>query len=299
MCIRTPRDDKHVEKNSWTQSDWRRVWAPQQQYYKSYLWFPCSVRVKVMMDSAGFKTLSNIIINVSYQGKNKHCRLNVIFSNSDKSPSLFPLDLCWSGALLLTWSVCCAAWLRVLKHIRKLWVHLLLAASRVWREPCAGLEKGLPFWPQISRESKLVSSKRGLPPPPPWFTAPTEMKLGTATVSAPGPLSSGQDELFAEDIQMYKEQIRLTQSSFAWRERKKKENRVTSKRPLSPCFLNEWKGLGVKTALCIQSANSQLIPLIHSWSTFNCVSSHSKDMFVAFNWRSLWNHWNVWLVGPT
>lgn len=57
---------------------------------------------------------------------------------------------------------------------------------------------------------------------PLWFTAPTETKLGTATVSAPGPLSSSQDELFAEDIQMYKEQIRLTQSSFALREKKER-----------------------------------------------------------------------------
>lgn len=58
------------------------------------------------------------------------------------------------------------------------------------------------------------------------FTAPTETKLGTATVSAPGPLSSGQDELFAEDIQMYKEQIRLTQSSFARGEREREGGRA-------------------------------------------------------------------------
>lgn len=98
---------------------------------------------------------------------------------------------------------------------------------------------------------------KGRPPPHPtpwWFTAPTEARLGTATVSAPGPLSGGQDELFAEDIQMYKEQIRLTQSSFAPRDRKKKKekekgDRATSKRPLSLSFLNEWKGRGNENSL--------------------------------------------------
>lgn len=209
------------------------------------------------------------------------------------STKFLPIDLWQSGALLLiARGVCCAAWWRVLEHISELWVFLLLTPSLVGA-PCRAA-KGLPLWSQISGESKLVSSKGGLPP---WFTAPTETKLGTATVSAPGPLSSNQDELFAEDIQMYKEQIRLTQSSFAWRERKKKENRLTSKRPLCLGFLNEWKASGMKTALCIQSANSRLIPLIHSWSAFNCVGSHSKDVFVTFNWRSLWNQWNVWLVG--
>lgn len=79
--------------------------------------------------------------------------------------SLHPLDLWWSGALLpAAWSVCCAAWLRVLEHIGKLWVCLFLTPSLVCREHCAGLEKGLPFWPQISRESQPVSSKGGLPP---------------------------------------------------------------------------------------------------------------------------------------
>lgn len=181
----------------------------------------------------------------------------------------------------------------------------VMSPTSFWHSPlvgwehCAGLEKGLPSWPQISLNNL---QRVGFSV---WFTAPTETKLGTATVSAPGPLSSSQDELFAEDIQMYKEQIRLTQSSFAWREKerekKKKEHWLTSKRSppsTSFCFLNEWMGLGIKTALCIQSTNSQLIPLIHSWRTFNCVSSHSKDMFVAFNWRFLWNHSNVWLVGP-
>lgn len=129
---------------------------------------------------------------------------------------------------------------------------------------------------------------------PLWFTAPTETKLGTATVPAPGPLSSGQDELFAGDIQMYKEQIRLTQSSFAWREREKRKGTGWLQKDPFRCasWMSERVG-GMKTALCIQSANSQLIPLIHSWSTFNCVTSHSKGMFVAFNWRPLWIHWNV------
>lgn len=75
-----------------------------------------------------------------------------------------PLDLCQRGSLSLTaWSVCCAAWLRALKHISELWVSLFLTCSLVWREHCAGLEKGLPLWPQISGESKLVSSKGRLP----------------------------------------------------------------------------------------------------------------------------------------
>lgn len=82
---------------------------------------------------------------------------------------------------------------------------------------------------------------------PLWFTAPTETKLGTATVSAPGPLSSGQDELFAEDIQMYKEQIRLTQSSFAWREKKKRKRTGWLQKDLFPSAFwmseraGEWK----------------------------------------------------------
>lgn len=64
-------------------------------------------------------------------------------------PSLLPLDLWQSGALLLTtWSVCCAARLRALEHISKLSVCLLLT--------------GLSFWPQISGESELASSKGGL-----------------------------------------------------------------------------------------------------------------------------------------
>lgn len=87
---------------------------------------------------------------------------------------------------------------------------------------------------------------------PLWFTAPTETKLGTATVSAPGPLSSGQDELFAEDIQMYKEQIRLTQSSFAQREEKKKKKKrepADFKKTSFPLLLEWVKGLGNENSL--------------------------------------------------
>lgn len=75
------------------------------------------------------------------------------------------------------------------------------------------------------------------------------MKLGTATVSAPGPLSSGQDELFAEDIQMYKEQIRLTQSSFA-QEKKKRERKPTDfKKTPFPLHLEWVKGFGNENSL--------------------------------------------------
>ena len=103
-------------------------------------------------------------------------------------------------------------------HRRIRSVQLLVTPSPVWRELGAELEKGLPFWPQIKQGKASLRLQRAGSHPL-RFTAPTETKLGTATVSAPGPLSSGQDELSAEDIQMYKEQIRLTQSSFAWRER--------------------------------------------------------------------------------
>lgn len=177
----------------------------------------------------------------------------MIFTSVTKSlrchPSLLPLDLWQSWALLLTSrSVCCAAWLRVLEHISELWVRLLVTPPLVWtRALCRTWEKGLPSWPQISRESKFVSSKGGLPLP--WFTAPTETKLGTATVSAPGPLSSGQDELFAEDIQMYKEQIRLTQSSFARREGGKEREPADFKKTSFPLLLEWVKGLGNENSL--------------------------------------------------
>lgn len=82
-----------------------------------------------------------------------------------------------------------------------------------------GWKRACPSGHKSAGKASLYLQRMGFPP---WFTAPTEMKLGTATVSAPGPLSSSQDELFAEDIQMYKEQIRLTQSSFTWREKKRK-----------------------------------------------------------------------------
>lgn len=165
--------------------------------------------------------------------------------------------------------------------------------ERGWRIGLALLATNQPV-----KQARIFKGRASPPSPTPWwFTAPTEARLGTATVSAPGPLSGGQDELFAEDIQMYKEQIRLTQSSFAPRDRKKKKKKRGTgwlqKDPSpSASWMSERVG-GMKTALCIQSANSQLIPLIHSWSTFNCVGSHSKDMFVAFNWRPLWNHSNV------
>lgn len=124
------------------------------------------------------------------------------------------------------------------------------------RELWKGLEnRACPSGHKSTSKASSYLQRAGSPPPPTpwWFTAPTEARLGTATVSAPGPLSGSQDELFAEDIQMYKEQIRLTQSSFAPRDRKKKEkekgDRVTSKRPLSLRFLNEWKGRGNENSL--------------------------------------------------
>lgn len=138
--------------------------------------------------------------------------------------SPLPLDLWQPWALLLTtWSACCAAWLRVLEHIRDM--------SPVYSDTLSGLVralrragKGLALL-ATNQPGKQACVFKGWASPL-WFTAPTETKLGTATVSAPGPLSSGQDELFAEDIQMYKEQIRLTQSSFAQREEKKKKERT-------------------------------------------------------------------------
>lgn len=167
-------------------------------------------------------------------------------------PRLLPLDLWPSGALLLTESsVCCAAWLKVLKHIGELWVYLLLTPSLVWRERCAGPgERARPSGHKSAGEASLYLQRPGFPPP--WFTAPTETKLGTATVSAPGPLSSSQDELFAEDIQMYKEQIRLTQSSFARREKEKKEREPADFKKTSLPLFREWvKGVGEWKQPCV------------------------------------------------
>lgn len=160
-------------------------------------------------------------------------------------PSLLPLDLWQPGALLLpTWSVCCAAWLRVLKHIGELWVQLLLTLSGLARASCrAGKGLALLATNQLGKQACVFKGWAS----PLWFTAPTETKLGTATVSAPGPLSSSQDELFAEDIQMYKEQIRLTQSSFAQREEKKEKRTGWLQKDLFPSAswmserAGEWK----------------------------------------------------------
>lgn len=165
-------------------------------------------------------------------------------------PSLSPLDL-WSARSRSSRciSVCCAARWRALEHISKLWVCLLLTCSLVGWEHCAGLEKGPPLRPQISFNNlqRPVFS--------PWFTAPTETKLGPATVSAPGPLSSSRDELFAEHIQMYKEQIRLTQSSFCsmrWGERKEKERVLPDfKKTPSPLRLEWVKGFREWTQPCV------------------------------------------------
>ena len=103
-----------------------------------------------------------------------------------------------------------------------------------------GLEKGLALLAtnQPVRQACIFKGWAS----PWWFTAPTETKLGTATVSAPGPLSSSQDELFAEDIQMYKEQIRLTQSSLAQREGKKEREAADFKKTSLPRLLEWVKG---------------------------------------------------------
>lgn len=118
------------------------------------------------------------------------------------------------------------------------------------RERCAGLGKrACPAGHKSARKASLYLQRAGPPPHQPWFTAPTETKLGTATVSAPGPLSSGQDELFAEDIQMYKEQIRLTQSSFARREGGKEREPADFKKTSFPLLLEWVKGLGNENSL--------------------------------------------------
>lgn len=174
--------------------------------------------------------------------------------------SLLPLDL-WQAEcrLLPAWSVClCSlikgprAYQRVMSQAPPDGLSGLLRRekeSASWK----GLEKrACPSGHKSTSKATSYLQRAGCPPKPWWFTAPTEARLGTATVSAPGPLSGGQDELFAEDIQMYKEQIRLTQSSFAPRDRKKRKrkgDRLTSKRPLSLGFLNEWKGRGNENSL--------------------------------------------------
>lgn len=144
--------------------------------------------------------------------------LNVIFLTSTKSSPAMSFHL-----TLASQEPCLTEGPQA--HQRIISVQLLVTPSPVWRELCAELEKGLPFWPQINQGKASLRLQR-VGSHPLRFTAPTETKLGTATVSAPGPLSSGQDELFAEDIQMYKEQIRLTQSSFARRERERKKERA-------------------------------------------------------------------------
>ena len=113
------------------------------------------------------------------------------------------------------------------------WHALWLGESIVqgWKRAC-------PCGHKSAGKASLYLQRVGFPL---WFTAPTETKLGTATVSAPGPLSSSQDELFAEDIQMYKEQIRLTQSSFARREKERKSTGWLQKDLFpSASWMSEW-----------------------------------------------------------
>lgn len=113
-----------------------------------------------------------------------------------------------------------------------------------------GWKRACPSGHKSAGKASLYLQRAPLPPTPlPWFTAPTETKLGTATVSAPGPLSSSQDELFAEDIQMYKEQIRLTQSSFARREEKKEREPADFKKTSFPRLLEWVKGFGNENSL--------------------------------------------------
>lgn len=160
-------------------------------------------------------------------------------------PSILPLDLWQLVALLLAaWSVCCAAWLRALEHIAE----LCLPPSNTfpgWLDWCAGLERACPGGHKSAGKASPYLQRVGFSP---WFTAPTETKLGTATVSAPGPLSGSQDELFAEDIQMYKEQIRLTQSSFACRKKREREP-ADFKKTSFPQLLEWVKGFGNKNSL--------------------------------------------------
>lgn len=179
--------------------------------------------------------------------------LHMIFTLSKSCwchPSRPPLDLFVSNESFPLHEVCVA---RLVGGPSSISASYEFVSS--WHALCSGesfvrgCEKGSPLWPQIS-SSNL--QRLGFSP---WFTAPTETKLGTATVSAPGPLSGSQDELFAEDIQMYKEQIRLTQSSFArWereKEKGKKERWLTSKEPRPLCFLEWVKGFGDWKQPCV------------------------------------------------
>lgn len=162
------------------QNDWRCIWTLQQwMNYMPYLWITfraCQVIIKSYGHS-GFLALPyvSLFIEVLLSLPKDCCpqHLSILvnifvciwFSKSSWChPSLLPLDLWHSGALLLTtWSVCCAAWLRALEHISKLSVCLLLTSSLVlaWAL-CRARVKGLSFWPQISGESELASSKGGL-----------------------------------------------------------------------------------------------------------------------------------------
>lgn len=113
------------------------------------------------------ETYSNVSADVSYDRK-VNTVICVSFSNcgqilmvSSKSPATWPLavrscSLVGVCVVLLDWGSSNASGSY---ESASFWQPSLL-----WREHCAGLEKGLPFWPQISRESKPVSSKGGLPP---------------------------------------------------------------------------------------------------------------------------------------
>lgn len=162
------------------QNDWCCIWTLQQwMNYMPYLWFTfwaCQVIIK-SYGHTGFLALPYVSLFKFFFPCQKTAALSTcqylltflfaydfLTKSSWCHPSLLPLDLWQSGVLLLTtWSVCCAAWLRALEHISKLSVCLLPTSSLVLaRALCRARVKGLSFWPQISGESELASSKGGL-----------------------------------------------------------------------------------------------------------------------------------------
>lgn len=159
---------------------------------------------------------------------------------SPKSPSTWPLTVRSPASGCMECVLC-----RLIEGPRA--YRRVMTPSPVWCRAGKGL--ALLATNQLAEQACIFKGRPSHTHPLLWFTAPTETKLGTATVSAPGPLSSSQDELFAEDIQMYKEQIRLTQSSFARREEKKEREPADFKKPSFPLLLEWVKGFGNENSL--------------------------------------------------
>lgn len=161
---------------------------------------------------------------------NPHCvtRVSFLLTFDSQEPCFLLHGVC---VVLLDWG---SSSISASYESTSFWHPLWFGESvvRGWKRACPSGHKS-------AGKASLYLQRVGFPP---WFTAPTETKLGTATVSAPGPLSSSQDELFAEDIQMYKEQIRLTQSSFAQREKKKEREPTDFKKTSFPLLLEWVKG---------------------------------------------------------